>query len=268
MRFLLFTLLASVALAASASAWPWGRDDDLDFSSVEAMQESIESVTNDMTPADKEAFGRALLAILMENNPVTGAAEPGLPQLMAMGQLGENFYDGMDIWMSQVTVETVKARATKLAALDDARAAAKEAEEAEKQQQLALLSSQQLCLEERIEISNIRVTNGDFSDNLEFDITNNLPFAISGVEFEYVVMQQGRSVPIEKDKSSFSISGGVEPGETRSLAYYYHGPVGEEGQTFVETRMINAFDAVELPLLDTNTTYIGRPDGFSDMQCT
>jgi len=43
--------------------------------------------------------------------------------------------------------------------------------------------------------------------------------------------------------------------------------MGEAGKTFVETRMINAFDAVELPLLDTNTMYLGRPEGYSDQKC-
>lgn len=267
MRTVSFALLALLALSIAAFAWPWGSDNDLDFSSVEAMQESVESVTSEMSPADRKAFGQALLAILIENNPVTGAAEPGLERLMAMGQLGESFYDGMSIWMAGVSIDEVKARATQIAANEEAKAEAEVAAEAAEEEQLAELQSQQQCLQERIVISNIRVTKADYSNNLSFDITNNLPFAISGVQFEYVVKQQGRSVPINKDKSSFSISGGVEPGETKSLSYFYHGPMGADGQTFVETRMINAFDAVELPLLDTNTMYIGRPEGFSDQKC-
>ena len=267
MKIITFAIISSLMLASPAIAWPWGDDNELDFSTVETMQKSVEEVTKDMSPDDKKAFGQALLAILLEKNPVTGAAEPGLPQFMAMGQLGDKFYDGMGVWMSGVTVDEVKAKATAIAAEEASKADAAANAEAEKQKKAEALEAQQQCLNDQIVISNIHVEKGDYSNNLTFDITNNLSFAISGVQFEYVVKQEGRSVPISKDDSSFSVSGGVEPGETRSLSYYYHGPMGEAGKTFVETRMINAFDAVELPLLDTNTMYLGRPEGYSDQKC-
>lgn len=267
MRVVTLVLIGSLTFASPVIAWPWGGDKELDFSSVETMQKSVETVTRDMSPDDKKAFGQALLAILMERNPVTGAAEPGFPQLMAMGQLGDSFYDGMSVWMSGVTVDEVKAKATALAARDAAKADAVAAAEAEKKRTAEALAAQQQCLNDRIVISNVQVEKGAYSHNLTFDITNGLSFAISGVQFEYVVKQDGRSVPISKDKSSFSISGGVEPGETKSLSYHHSGPTGEAGKTFVETRMINAFDTDELPLLDTNTMYMGRPEGFSDQTC-
>lgn len=267
MRIVTLALIGSLTLASPAIAWPWGDDDELDFSTVETMQKSIEEVTKDMSPDEKKAFGLALLAILMEKNPVTSAAEPGLPQLMAMGQLGDKFYDGMGVWMSGVSVDEVKAKATAIAAQKGAKASAASNAEAEKQKKAEALEAQQQCLSDRVVISNAHVEKGDYSNNLTFDITNNLSFAISGVQFEYVVKQEGRSVPISKEDGSFSVSGGVEPGETKSLSYYYHGPMGVAGKTFVDTRMINAFDAVELPLLDTNTMYLGRPEGFSDQKC-
>lgn len=267
MRIVTIALIGLLTLASPAIAWPWGRDNELDFSSVETMQKSVEEVTKEMSPADKKAFGQALLAILMEKNPVTGAAEPGLPQLMAIGQLGDKFYNGMGVWMSGVTVDEVKAKATAIVAQEAAKEDVAANAEAEKQKEAEVLATQQQCLNDRIVISNIHVEKGGYSNNLTFDITNNLTFAISGVQFEYVVKQEGRSVPISKDDSSLSVSGGVEPGETKSLSYYYHGPMGEAGKTFVDTRMINAFDAVELPLLDTNTMYLGRPEGFSNQKC-
>lgn len=266
MRIVLLALISSLTLASPAVAWPWG-DDELDFSSVELMQKSVNEVTKDMSPDDKKAFGQALLLILMEKNPVTGAAEPGFPRLMALGQLGEKFYDGMSVWMSGVTINEVKAKATAIAAQEAAKADTAAKAEDEKQKKLKTLASQQKCLNDRILVSNIHVEKRDYFNRLRFDITNKLSFAISGVHFEYVLKQEGRSVPIKKDDSSFSVSGGVEPGETRSLSFYYHGPMGEAGKTFVETRMINAFDAAELPLLDTNTTYLGKPEGFSDKKC-
>tara|TARA_R110001583_G_scaffold181899_1_gene339328 strand:+ start:29696 stop:30490 length:795 start_codon:yes stop_codon:yes gene_type:complete len=263
MRLVAFILVLLLTLARPAIAWPWGGNNELDFSSVEKMQKSVEEVTKDMSPDDKKAFGQALFAVLMEKNPVTGAAEPGLPQLMVMGQLGDKFYDGMGVWMSGVTVDEVKAKATVLAARKAAKADAAANAEAKKQKKAGALAAQQQCLNDGIVISNIHVEKGD----LIFDITNNLLFAISGAHFKYVLKQEGRSVPISKDSILFSISGGVEPGETKSLSFYYHGPMGEAGKTFVETRMINVFDAAELPLLDTNTTYVGRPEGFSDQKC-
>lgn len=267
MRIVTLALTGLLTLASPAVAWPWGGENELDFSSVETMEKSVEEVTKDMSPDDKKAFGQALLAILLEKNPVTGAAEAGFPQLMAMGQLGDKFYTGMSVWMAGVTVDEVKAKATAIAAQEAAKADATADAEAEKQKKAEALATQQQCLNDQIIISNIHVQKGDYSNNLTFDITNNLPFAISGVQFEYVVKQEGRSVPISKDDSSFSVSGGVEPGETKSLSYYYHGPMGEAGKTFVDTSMINAFDAVELPLLDTNTTYLGRPEDFSEQKC-
>ncbi len=262
---LIFVLL--LTLARPALAWPLGANNELDFSSVETMQKSVEEVTKDMSPDDKKAFVQALLAILMENNPITGAAEPGLPQLMAMGQLGDKFYAGMRVWMSGVTVDEVKAKATVLAAQKAAKADAAANAKAEKKKKAEALAAQQKCLNDRIVISNIHVEKGKYSQNLSFDITNNLSFAISGAHFKYVLKQEGRSVPINKDSVSFSVSGGVEPGETKSLSYDYYGPMGESGKTFIETRIINVFDAAELPLLDTNTTYAGRPKGFSDQKC-
>ncbi len=267
MRIFTLSFIASLTLITPAIAWPWGDDNELDFSSVETMQKSVKEVTKDMSSDDKKAFGQALLAILMEKNPVTGAAEPGLPQLLAMGQLGEKFYDGMGVWMSGVTVDEVKAKATRIAVQAAAKADADANAEAEKEEKAEALSAQQQCLNDRIVISNVHVEQGNYSNNLTFDVTNNLSFAISGVQFEYVVKQEGRSVPISKDNNSFSVSGGVEPGETKSLSYYYSGPMGDIGKTFVETRMINAFDAGDLPLLDTNTMYLGRPEGFSDQKC-
>jgi hypothetical protein len=267
MRIVSLALIGLLTLVSPAIAWTWGGEGELDFSSVETMQKSVQEVTKDMSPEDKNAFGQALLGILMDKNPVTGAAEQGLPRLMAMGQLGDKFYSGMSVWMSGVTLDEVKAKATTIAAQKAAKANADVVEEAEGEKKAEELAAQQKCLNDRIAISNIRVEKGDYSANLVFNITNNLPFAISAVQFEYVVKQEGRSVPISKEDSSFSVSGGVEPGETKSLSYYHHGPVGDEGKTFVETRMINAFDAAELPLLVTNTTYLGGPEGFSNQKC-
>lgn len=263
MRVIILALISSLMLASPAISGTLGRDSELDFSTIKTMQESVAAVTSDMSPDEKKAFGKALFAILMERNPVTSALEPGLPQLMAMGQLSDNFYAGMDVWMSGVTVDEVKAKATAIAHEENRFTNT----DAEKQKKAEALEAHQKCLNDRILVSNIHVGKDEYSAIMKFDVTNNLLFAISGVEFEYVVKQEGRSVPISKDKSSFAISGGVEPGETRTLSYYYSGPMGEVGKMFVETRIINAFDEVEIPLLDTNTTYLGRPEGFSDRTC-
>lgn len=267
MRIFMLTLFVTLALVGSAIAWTWGTEKELDFTSVETMQKTVEEATKNMTPADKKAFGQALLAILMEKNPITGATEPGLPRLMAMGQLGNKFFDGMIVWMSGVTVAEVKAKATAIAAHEIIKKDMEERVAIEKKEMAKLLVLQQNCLNKKLIISNINIVTDRFTNNIKFDITNNLDFAISGVHFEYTVKQEGRSVPIRKDSSSFSISGGVEPGETKSLSYYYYSPMGEAGKIFIETRMINAFDALDLPLLDTNTMYLDRPKGISDQKC-
>jgi hypothetical protein len=157
MRIVTLALTGLLTLASPAIAWPWSSETELDFSSVETMQKSVEEVTRDMSSDDKLAFGQALLAILIEKNPVTGAAEPGFPQLMAMGQLGDKFYDDMSVWMSGVTVDEVKAKAIAISAQESAKADATANAEAEKEKKTEALATQQQCLNDRIVISNILV---------------------------------------------------------------------------------------------------------------
>ena len=258
MNLLSLILVVLLALSTPSQAWTWGSEADLDFSSQDALKKSVEKVTADMSPSEREDFGKALLHIFFEKNPITGPLEEGFPRLIAAGELGDAFFDDMDVWMSDVTVDDVVAKAKENSTTKA---------EPEPHEDTSVLQKGQECLNAQIVLSNFRFE----SDMMSFDITNNLSFAISAVHFEYMIRQTDRSVAIHKESDTFSISGGVEPQETRNLSYYHFGPTGEEGKVFVETRILNAFDADEMPLLDTNTIYVGKPDasqeGFSSKKC-
>ena len=73
------------------------------------------------------------------------------------------------------------------------------------------------CIRERVILSNAAVERGNFDNAIEMDITNNLTWAIGGIRIGYAITSSGRSVPWEQDNFAVSISGGVEPGETRRV---------------------------------------------------
>lgn len=258
MKLSSFILVALLTATTPVHAWTWGEEQHLDFSSLDAMKKSVEDITANMTDSEKEDFGKALLWTLTEKNPSTASLKPGLPRVMAAAELGDKFFEGMDVWMSGVTADDVKAKAKGHSETES---------KPEPEEGAEALQAGQECLN-----ANIVVSNFHFESNMmSFDITNNLPFAISAVQFEYTIKQTDRSVAIHKDSETFSVSGGVEPQETRNLSYYYFGPMGEKEKLSVETSIVNAFDAEEMPLLYTNTIYIGKPqasqEGISAQKC-
>lgn len=260
MKLSSFILVALLTAATPVHAWTWGEEQQLDFSSLDAMKKSVENITANMTDSEKEEFGKALLWTLTEKNPSTASLKPGIPRVMAAAELGDKFFEGMDVWMSGVTADDVKAKAT-------GRSKPESKPEPEAEEGAKALQSGQECLNAKIVVSNFQFE----SNTMSFDITNNLPFAISAVQFEYTIKQTDRSIAIHKDSETFSVSGGVEPQETRNLSYYYFGPMGEKEKLSVEASIVNAFDAEEMPLLDTNTIYIGKPqasqEGISAQKC-
>jgi hypothetical protein len=53
----------------------------------------------------------------------------------------------------------------------------------------------------------------------EISLENNLTFAVSSVSYDYKIITPGRSVAWVKESGSFSISGGLEPGESKTLSF-------------------------------------------------
>lgn len=75
-----------------------------------------------------------------------------------------------------------------------------------------------VCLQEKVTVANTKIERDDiYGRNFTMEVTNGLSWAIAGIRIMYVAMSAGRSVPWEKDTLSLAISGGIEPGETRTI---------------------------------------------------
>jgi len=115
-------------------------------------------------------------------------------------------------YMQGVTVADIVAAGR--ANLDRIEAGKAEAAQAALQKELLAA-----CLQSRLPVTKASVVRGPYERTLTFTITNNLPWAISGVRIACAITSTGRTVPWSSDTGVRSIAGGLEPGETKELTY-------------------------------------------------
>lgn len=77
----------------------------------------------------------------------------------------------------------------------------------------------QACLQENVQLQGARIEQDTFGSTIAFTAHNDLEWALSGIRVQLVVVTEGRSVAWEESTHAISIPGGIEPGETRDLAF-------------------------------------------------
>lgn len=179
----------------------------VDGSSQEAYERSVKAMADSLSEADREAFARGLINLIITRYPAAQGAEG-----LAMFQFMEPAVEAAHITLDGVPMSEILERGREIIAAEvTSEDPTPEADPAE------VLRT---CLQERVLISNAVIEKGSFSRTISLDVTNNLPWAIAGIRVSYVVMSEGRSVPWENDDFALSISGGIEPGETRTIRAY------------------------------------------------
>ncbi len=249
MRLAVFAL-AFFCAAVSASA----QEMTVDGSSKESYERSIRAMADGLSEQDKEAFGRGLINLIITGYPPAAGAEG-----LAMLQFMEPAVEAAHITLDGVSREEILAKGREILAKDATKSQPTAAAEP--------TDSVLECLRERVLISNAKIEPGDFGRTIILDVTNNLPWAIAGIRVEYVAMSEGRSVPWEKDDFSLGISGGIEPGETRTLrtsASLF--PSDAPDELITTMTVLDVTDPLERQLIK-NVTVIGWAEEQSPLTC-
>ncbi len=191
MKRLLSAATLSVLLLAGC-----GDELRLDASGDDALKDSLERISENLTPGEAEELGRAIVYVAMR-----GAFRGG----SGIGSL-----DGMTAREAIAFVDKAKAES-------DANKRSK-----------ALAEIEVLKLEREIVMAEIRpiTVNGvaygwpdDYSDALRvtYTVTNGGDIALGGIYMRVTVASPGRSKPWTVDDSPVGIDGGLEPGESREF---------------------------------------------------
>lgn len=180
-----------------------GGEPTIDASTEPAYEESMKKVVGDMDAARAQEFMGAVMQLSMAQIDL---ADPD-----------QQPTDLMEVLHGKTAAEVIE-MASQQRTLAEAERARREAETlrelatkaSEEQAALAALS------DITIEAPSVEQREGMFGVNttINFTVTNGLDQAISRLYWENVVISPGRSVPWIQEDSNYSISGGLEPGET------------------------------------------------------
>lgn len=247
-----FCLLSAVLLLFSQPAL--AQDQVVDGSSTETYERSVKSMVEGMSDEDREAFGRGLMNLIITGYPAAQGAEG-----LAMLQFMEPAVGAAHITLDGVSRDEILTRGREIVAADNsASVTAQEVDPTEETR---------ACLQANILIANPTIEKGSYGRTISMDVTNNLTWAIAGIRVEYIAMSEGRSVPWEKDDFSMSISGGIEPGETRTIrtsASLFPNDAPDELITTVA--VLDVSDPLERQLIK-DVTVIGWAEEQSPMGC-
>jgi hypothetical protein len=178
----------------------------VDGSTRESYERSVKAMAESLPEEDREVFAKGLINLIITRYPPAQGAE-GFQVLQFMQPAAAAAH----ITLDGVTRSEILEKGREIAAKAAERASEKDDPEVDPNADL------RACIKERVLLSNASVEKGDFDHTIKMDVTNNLPWAIAGIRIAYRVTSEGRSVPWEKDDFSLGISGGVEPGETRTI---------------------------------------------------
>ena len=229
---------------------------EIDFTNTEKFQESIDEITEGKTDEEKEAFGVAMLRVLLSRHPETKDLE-GFSAFRRMGELGESFFttggeafDGItsDIIEAEITNVTPQAETT-IVTKDDTTT------------QAAILS----CINEKVTLKNPQFD--DEQNRLIVDVTNNLNWPIRAYMFNYTIYGDGRIVPVVEDDTGGEISGGIEPGETKTISSPAYADITPYTTISIEVSIRNLFDVEKRSILPDGPRYIGYSDEDSPLGC-
>lgn len=243
-------ILAIICFASNATA----QGMVVDGSSKEAYERSVKAMADELSDEDKEAFGRGLINLIITRYPPATGAEG-----LAMLQFMQPAVEAAHITLDGVTRDEILAKGREIMAAD--------ASKAEPPAAVDPIDEIRACLQSHVLIANFEIERGSYGRNISMDVTNNLPWAIAGIRVEYVAMSEGRSVPWHKDDFSLGISGGVEPGETRTLrtsASLFPNDAPDELST--SAVVVDVADPLERQLIK-DVTVIGWADDKSPLIC-
>ena len=219
MTKMLFSILA-LSLATSCYSEPvieLDVDGEIDAGSLAAIRATL-------SPADKEAFNKALQSLVLRIVFQDGAdSDAPFAALMAVAAQGE---DAMEIRRkraaSQVeglsASEVIKAGRELEAAADERKRRKAEAEREAKQRKAQAKQAylQRLAAGIRFDASNFRREELGFFESNKVDITveNKSSMAIAGITYKAEVRTPGRTIPwADDDGMQVWFSGGIEPTE-------------------------------------------------------
>ncbi|GLS33750.1 hypothetical protein SAMN04488498_11974 [Mesorhizobium albiziae] len=200
----------------------------IDGTSKETFAASAAAMTKSLKPDEKEIFRTGFLNLIIYRYPPADGAE-GLSALAMMPQALEVAHTTMN----GVTMTEIMERGRELATNSAKNTAVAKPDYA------AVRS----CLQRNVIPSNARIEKTDFGHRIELDVTNNLPWAISFVHVGYKVTTPGRSVPWSDENFGIDVSGGIEPGETRSIATSAFGIPEIAADVQTEAQMLDVADA-------------------------
>lgn len=249
MRFLLL-VISLVGWSYSALA----QEMTVDGTSKETYEQSIKAMADGLSAEDREAFGRGLINLIVTRYPPAQGA-----QGLAMIQFMEPAVAAAHITLDGVSREEILAKGREIVASD----ANETASDSAPNPADAIRS----CLQGKIVITSAKIESASYGRNISMDVTNNLSWAISGIRVEYIAMSEGRSVPWAQDDFSLSISGGIEPGETRTVATSASlFPSDAPEELIVSVQVLDVADPLQRQLIK-DVTVIGWADDKSAMAC-
>ncbi len=249
MRRIVLSLLLAVAVTASASLADELR---IDGTSKESFANSTAKMAEDLGPEEKELFQKGLLNLIITRYPPAQGAE-GFALLAFMPQAVEVAHTTMN----GVTRTEILARGRELASRPDQKTGRIKPD----------FSRMRACLQRNVTVSNARIETSSFGHNIKLDVTNRLPWVISFVHIGYKVITPGRSVPWSDEDFGMSISGGIEPGETRSISTNAFGIPDIAKDLETSAQVLDVADADKRHLVGEQR-FMGNADEPSILGCT
>lgn len=229
----------------------------VDGSSDQAYEDSIRAMAESLDETQKERFEKGLVRTILDRYPPAAGAE-GFQKLMFLDaaiKAAPRTLDGLGI-------EDILEAGGGSAADTPRGNSGEPGDSAE-----IRVEKERSCLREKLVISDIQVEKGSFGHDLSFSVTNGLDWAVAGLGFDYVVETPGRSVPWEKEHSFTSVSGGIEPGETRTITKMTAAIPSAAPDDLTATITIDdAVDAEERQLI-REIGVIGWSDEISPLSC-
>lgn len=191
----------------------------IDTSTNESMTKSIDKIKDRLNEQEASKFDEALQTIALNNidfsSILSSDNASNIEETMlknSSSELNGKTYEQVLDRANSIRLELEKKQ------IEQAILEIKELEEKQNKAELAKSSL------EKFRISRSRYYQNDnslFSTGvIEFTIQNDSDSAISKVHMKGTYATQGRSVPWVVDDFSYSISGGLEPGEKQSISIY------------------------------------------------
>ncbi|RUV62631.1 hypothetical protein EOA64_11370 [Mesorhizobium sp. M1A.F.Ca.IN.022.02.1.1] len=219
----------------------------IDGTSKETFAASAAAMAESLKPDEKEIFQKGLLNLIITRYPPAKGIE-GLPLLAMMPQAMEVAHTTMNGVTKDEILERGRELATKAAAAKPDYAAIRS------------------CLQRNVIVSKARIERTDFGPNIILDVTNNLPWAISFVHIGYKVTTPGRSVPWSDENFGMDVNGGIEPGETRSIATNAFGIPDIARNLQTEAQILDVADAEKRHLVG-EVKFVGHPEQLTPNGC-